>query len=650
MKEQQQRQYEFGPFLLDGEEGLLLRNGERVSLRPKAFETLVILVERSNRLVEKDELMRMLWPDSFVEEANLTNNIWALRKVLDINDKDQSYIETVPKRGYRFTSEVHTRAAPEPLIVERHVRTRIVVNEEESEQDVDVVPTSVFGRAKSSLTKRALVSCSVALCLLLGLWVARSAWRSQPADAKNQSTKVYPGLKSIAVLPVKPIGAESTNEYLSIGLADALITRLGNVEQLIVRPTSAVRRYTDANQDPVTIGRQQNVDAVLDGSFQRTGDRIRLTVQLIRVSDRSTIWASQFDEKFTDIFSVQDSISERVACDLITRICGGATSPGFKEKKIDVRAYEAYLKGRYFWNRRSDDGYRKAVESFRQAIAIDPSYARAYAGLGDAFYFLGGRDREAQDENYSLARAALKRALDLDEALSEPHATLGLMAMNNEWNWPEAERQFKRAIELSPNYATAHQWYGEFLAYMGRFDEAIASIERARTLDPLSLIISTDVAKVYMLAGRRDQAIAQFQKTLELDPNFDPAHAFLGITYTLDGQHEQAVAEYLKIKELQNGHDYLSFYCYSLAVSGDKAGAKKVAHRLGELSKRTYISAYWRVYPAIGLRDHDEAFRLLDEMVEERSPAGAVSLKVNPAFAGLRSDPRYDVLLRRTGF
>jgi DNA-binding winged helix-turn-helix (wHTH) protein/TolB-like protein/Tfp pilus assembly protein PilF len=649
MSERLPQSYEFGPFRLDPGEGLLTRGPDRISLTPKAFETLVALVERSGRLVEKDELMKAVWPDTFVEEANLTNNIWALRKALGEIEAGQSYIETVPKRGYRFNANVRPlTVAGEPVVIERQTRTVVVTEEHEHEVSFAELTTGPATDHRHWF-RRSFTLATVVLCVLVGVLVVISQpWKPRPAE-RVSAAPLPAGPRSIVVLPVRPIGAEATDQYLSLGLADALITRLGNVNQLVVRPTSAIRRYVDAPGDPTTIGRQQNVDAVLDGSFQRVGDRIRLTVQLVRVSDGSTIWSSQFDERFTDILSVQDSISERVACDLVTRICGEDAARFARQKKISIEAYEAYLKGRYFWNRRTMEGFQKAAENFRRAIDIEPAYARAYAGLGDAYYFLSGYDR-ASGETYARARAALQRALELDEHLSEPHATLGLMAMNNEWNWPEAEKEFKKAIELSPNYATAHQWYGEFLAYMGRSDESIREVSRARELDPLSTIINTDFAKVHLLARRYDEATKLFQSALELDPTFDEAHALLALTHSLSGRHQLAVDELLKVQQLEASPGYLSFLAYIYGKAGEREKAIRVQQQIKALSNQMYVSPYWWTFVSAGLADEEQTLAQLEKMFYEKAPPGPIALKVSPILDMLSTNPRYTKLLQRAGF
>ncbi len=639
-----QHLYEFGPYRLDTAERHLYREDERLQLTPKAFETLVALVERQGRLVGKDELMQAVWPDSFVEEANLTNNIYVLRQVL--ND-GQSYIETVPKRGYRFAAGVRNLNATEDLVLEKHTFTRTVTEEEEEVEEhhltsVMGVPVRNPGGSWARL-RTAAFAFAVVLFVVSGaavFYLARgNRDESKPAVTTNQP------LNSIAVLPFKAIGSEKENEYLSLGLADALITRLGNVRQIMVRPTSAVRHYTGADHDLIAIGRQQGVDAVLDGNFQRDGDRLRLTVQLIRVADGATIWSARFDEKFTDIFSVQDSISEQVACDLVTRICGKANEQIAKQQKIKIEAYEAYLKGRYFWNKRNLEGARKAAEYFQQAIDLEPNYAQAYAGLADTVALIGGDRR-----TLAQGKATARKAIELDENLADAHATLGLFAMNNDWDWANAEREFKRAIELNPNYPTAPQRYGEFLAYMGRFDEAVAQIKRAHELDPMSLIITTDLGKVYTLARRYDEAIKQYEMALDIDPEFTEANGLLAITYSLKGDHERAASQLLKIRNLEDSPPYLAFAVSIYAAAGRTNDARKGLNRLKTLGNQTYVAPYWMAVAYTGLGEKEEAFKWFDQVFAEQSSTGIVSLKVSAFWDSLRSDPRFTQLLRRSNF
>jgi TolB-like protein/DNA-binding winged helix-turn-helix (wHTH) protein/Flp pilus assembly protein TadD len=651
--------YEFGSYRLDTGEQLLLREDKPVALTPKAFETLVALVERRGRLVEKEELMKTVWPDSFVEEASLTHNIWTLRKKLGSEQSGQSFIETVPKRGYRFTAEVRDLScADAELILEKHTLSHIVTEEEEhdeSEANPETIPaiSSLPGLAQKPgrMTGRAKVMIA-ALCLSLmaagvvALYRPSLSRRGAPSSA---NAVAQPQLRSIAVLPFKTIGTEGESDYLGIGMTEALIARLGYLRQLVVRPASAVSRYTDEQRDAVDAGREQGVDAVLDGSVQRAGDRIRVTVQLLRVQDRAVLWAGQFDERLTDIFAVQDSISQQVAQGLAVKLNDEERGQLRKRTPENIEAYQAYLKGRYFWNKRTPEGYKKAIDYFNQAIELDPAYAQAYAGLADAILFLGGDGNAGIDEAMARGKAALTKAIEIDDSLAEPHATLGLLAMNVDWNWTEAEREYRRAIELNPNYATAHHWYGEFLTFMGRFDEGLAEIKRAQELDPLSLIISTDMGKVYFLARRYDLTIEQCKKVLEMDPNFVMAHAWLGFAYSAQGRHEDAIAEFLKMKEMANTPWWLSFLGYVYGRAGHREEAQKILKRLTELSKQTYVSHYSLVLVYIGLGEKDVVFKLYEKVFEEHRD-GVIDLKVNPGFDPLRSDPRFADLLRRANF
>jgi tetratricopeptide (TPR) repeat protein len=320
-----------------------------------------------------------------------------------------------------------------------------------------------------------------------------------------------------------------------------------------------------------------------------------------------------------------------------------------KGHQESLEAYQAYLKGRYFWNKRNAEGFKKAVQYFNQAVDIDPTYARAYAGLADSYTFLGGYSINSEKEMIPKARAAAKKAIEIDETLAEAHASLALIDQNYDWNWTEAEWEYKRAIELNPNYATAHHWYGEFLSFMGRFDEGIPEIKRAQELDPLSLIISTDLGKAYYMARQYDRAIEQYRKTLEMDANFDHARGFLGLAYAQKGKHEEAIAELRKIKDLENDPMYLSWLgmVYGTAGRGDEA--RDVLKRLNALSKRTYVSPYSLMAVYTGLGEKDQAFKWLERVFDERA-AGPINLKVQPDFDSLRSDPRFADLLRRAGF
>jgi DNA-binding winged helix-turn-helix (wHTH) protein/TolB-like protein/Flp pilus assembly protein TadD len=640
--------YQFGPFRLNTAERLLLLADRPVPLEPKVFDVLVVLLEQGGHLVEKDELMRQVWPDSFVEEINLTRNISLLRKVLAQGFAEQVCIETVPKHGYRFLPSVReVRDEQTGLVVERTTTASLHIEEEETlqpEEEALVKPAGIVNEQPRQVDwKQRPVWLALGGLLVVTVLFSSSWWARQPAPPTPITQ-----IRSIAVLPFKPLSAEGSDPYLELGVADTLITKLSNLSQLTVRPTSAIRKYTSVEQDPLAAGRDLKVEAVLEGSLQKLNDRIRVTVRLLRVSDGQPLWAHKCDEYCTDIFRMQDTVSEQVAQALVAKLTGGEKRLLAKHYTESAEAYQLYLKGRYFWNKRTTEGSRKAVEYFNRAIELDPAYALAYAGLADASLFLGGSSTETQAA-WAKARAAAQQTIAIDETLAEPHASLGLIAQNVDWNWAEAEKEYKRAIELNPNYATAHHWYGEFLALMGRFDEGLAEIKRAQELDPLSLIISTDVGKVYVLARQYDRAIEQCKKTLEMDPNFGLAQVWLSLAYSTKGQHAEAIAEFHKIKGLADDPWMLSLLGYISGMAGQKVEAQKTLKRLTMISKQTYVTPDMLALVYIGLGEKDEAFKWFERTFREHG-VGIVALKVAPAYDSLRSDPRFADLLRRAGF
>jgi DNA-binding winged helix-turn-helix (wHTH) protein/TolB-like protein/Tfp pilus assembly protein PilF len=659
MSKEEGRLYEFGPFTLDASEHVLLRGGEPVPLTPKVFETLVLLVERHGRLVEKSELMKALWPDSFVEESNLTNNISVLRRALGEPPDRGRYIETVPKRGYRFAAEVRmSTVAADEVVIRRETITRVVAEEEEERPEASAptagvaTPTQTVARPTARWMRAQRVRSVATLVALLCLSaVAALAALYRPWAAPSASGAANaPAPRSVAVLPFKAVGDGAADEYLGSGLSDALIVKLGGARGTIVRPMSAVRRYDDPAQDPLAAGREQGVEAVLEGSVQRAGDRVRVSVQLLRVADGVTLWSGQFNEKFTDILILQDSISGRVMRELLMELKPAERERLARRGTTNADAYHAYLKGRYFWNKRTQEGFVKAVESFEHAISIDPNYAQAHAGLADAYHFVdAGGDLTKRIELFSKARAAAKRALEIDETLAEAHTSLGLISMNFDWDWAAAEREYRRAIELDPNYALAHHWYAEYLAPMGRFDEALAEVDHAQMLDPLSITISTDRGKILYFARRYDESIEQLRKTLELDPTFLQARLWLAMAYAAKGLYVEAAAQLERATaesdDLLWGKPHLAL-TYGLA--GRRGEALKILDELRQANRRKRLDPLTFTAVHIGLGEKEAAFAWLEREYEVRS-VGLTSLKVNPIYDGLRADPRFASLMRRVG-
>ncbi len=504
-----------------------------------------------------------------------------------------------------------------------------------------LVPVGVFGSRIQS--RVAIVGLTILAVFLVGLALAIYFSRRQPS-LPNVS------IKSIAVLPFKPLVAGSRDEALELGMADTLINKLSNIKEVTVRPLSAVRQYTGLEQDAATAGREQKVDAVLDGSIQRSGEKIRVTVRFVRVADGHEIWSEQFDEKLTDIFSVQDSVSSKVSGLLAITLSGDEKERLTKHQTGDVGAYQLYLIGRYHLNRLTDDGIWKGRDYFQKAIDKDPNYALAYAGMADAYNRLSAFNVVSPREGFPRAKVAALKALELDDKLAEAHTTLGSVKLLYEWDWAGAEAEFKRALEINPSYSDAHQTYGNYLSQvMGRYDEALIEMRRAQELDPLSVEKNVGIGDVLYYQRQYDQALEQYQKVLEMDPNSGFTHWALGNVYVQKKSYEEAIAEYHKAIPLSgDSPDEPASLACAYALSGKTREARLVLDDLSTRSKRRYISPTVIAFIYIALGEKDEAFSLLDKAFEGRDFL-LVLLNQDPLFDGLRSDARFADLVRRVG-
>jgi DNA-binding winged helix-turn-helix (wHTH) protein/TolB-like protein/Flp pilus assembly protein TadD len=605
--------YAFGPFLLDPRERRLLRHGEVVPLTQKAFDLLQVLVENQGHLLQKDELLRRVWPDTVVEENNLTVTISALRKALGEGPTGRGYIETVPRRGYRFVADFHAPA-----------------------ESAEAAPSPQKRRGRAfALTAMVLAALAAAAAVA---WV----WK-RPTPAV-----VAVPVRSMAVLPFRSL--TNDGQYLGLGMADALITRLGRTKRLLVRSTGAVQKYTMPGLDPVAAGRELRVDSVLEGSIQTSGDRLRTTVRLLRVDDGSTLWVGTFDERLTDIFEVQDSISQRMTAALALELTDAQRTLLTRRDTGDSEAYQLYLKGRFFWNKRSRDGFERGAAYFRQAVEKDPSYARAYSGLADSYIGATYYHYAAPQAAMPLARAAALKAIEIDDSLAEAYVSLAHVKTNYEWDWAEAGRLFRKAIALEPDYATAHQWYGaHYLTPMGRLDEALAETRRAQQLEPLSAVYTAFVGATLYFARRHDEAIEECRKTVELHPDFGVAHWYLGRAYLQKGRHQEALAELQKAVALSGGSPLMKGTLgVGYALAGDRAAAEGTLAELEKLRAESYASALDFADIHVALGDRERAFRWLDQAAAERA-FHLIYLKVWPELDSLRPDPRFKALVRRLG-
>lgn len=636
------RCYKFGSFRLDVAERLLLCGDQKIPLPPKVFDTLTLLVENNGRLITKEELMSRLWPDAFVEEVTIAHNISDLRKALSEASGGGRYIETVPKHGYRFTASVMPLVEEPPARIEKHNGSRIITDQEAIE-DVQQEPLAPEGETRK-LTRRLLRP---------GLMIGIPAVLLAAAlfyFGISKTSKAPSSVRSIAVLPFKYIGGEEGDRYIEVGMADALITKLSRISRITVRPTSAITKYNRPDQEALAAGRELAVDSVLDGHIQRSGDRVRVSVQLISVEDGSTLWANTFDSKWTDMFTAQDSISEQTIRALALTLTGEEEKRLAKRYTQNVEAHQAYMKGRFWWNKRTKDGFKHAIEFFNEAIALDRNYALAYAGLADCYAIMSPNAMAGPKESYPKARAAATQALALDDQLAEVHASLAQITWLYDRDFPAAEVEFKRAIELDPNYLTAHQWYSVFLSCMTRHDEAISEAKRARELDPLSLPAIQDMSRAYYNARRYDEAIAAYQKALELNPQYYRLNSWLELAYEQKGLYDQAVEARLKALSLiPVKPEEITVRKEAYARSGWRGFWQKELELALARTERIYLFPYLMARIYIRLGEHDQAIKWLEEAYEERLDH-LVLLKADPLFDPLRADRRFTDLLQRIGF
>src|SRR3989442_245229 len=550
--------YQFGEFTVDREQKVLLRNGRPLSLAPKVFDTLLILVENSGRLVEKEALMNRLWPDTFVEEANLGFNIQQLRKALGDDARHPRFIETVARRGYRFIAGVEEVLSDSGVASSPIVRIETAPGAKRGGNGLEPEATALKSEIKSTTSYESalpakapnkiarylaskrilLVAAALGAIILLGGWLlwSRSSARHQPSGGKLM----------MAVLPFKNLTGDEAQDYFSDGLTEEMITQLGNRDpnHLGVIARTSVMHYKNSQAALDQIGRELGVQYVLEGSVRRDGDKVRIAAQLIQIKDQTHVWARQYDRELSHVLSLQGEIAQAVT-DEIQLTLGDHKRTQLASQSSPPQAYEAYdlyLKAQYFFNKRTAQGFEQAINYFQQATEKDPNYARAYAGLADSYALIGGYSVRPQTEFMPKARAAALRAVEIDENLPEAHTALALIVQNYDWDWQTAEKEFQRAIELNPNYATAHHWYAEHLTWRGRFDEALRESERARQLDPLSLIIAADNGAILYYSRQYDRAIAQFRAVREMDPNFSRA-GLIRWAYEQKGSFAEALAD-----------------------------------------------------------------------------------------------------------
>ncbi|HET7228236.1 MAG TPA: tetratricopeptide repeat protein [Chthoniobacterales bacterium] len=492
-------------------------------------------------------------------------------------------------------------------------------------------------------TGRKIVAATIVLAVIAtGLFVFQFLrTRSASPSAATISNK------SIAVLPFENLSRDPDNAYFVEGIQDEILTRLAKIAELKVIARSSTQRFQNSGDLP-QIAQQLGVANLLEGSVQKVNDEVRINVQLIKAANEAHLWAEVYDRKLTDIFAVESEIAKTIADTLQAKLTGTEKRVVAARPTENAEAHQFYLKGRFFWNKRTGNDLKKSIDYFQQAIAIDPNYALGYAGVADAYVFLPGYTAGSPQDCYPKAKAAAKKALELDDTLAEAHTTLALATWYYDFDFAQANREFQRAIELNPNYATGHQQYGNnTLSALGRFDEAIAEGKRAVELDPLSLVMNADLGVNYVYARRYDDAIAQLRKTVDLDPGYYFAHINLGQALEMKGAGESAIAEYHKARELNDDPAVLGYLARIYGLSENKREAEKILDQLKELSKQRYVSAYSFALVYIGLGEKDEALRWLEKSYDDRAGSDVGWIRVDPLLDPLRGDPRFEALAEK---
>jgi DNA-binding winged helix-turn-helix (wHTH) protein/tetratricopeptide (TPR) repeat protein len=555
--------YAFGPFRIDIGERTLTRDGQEIQLTLKAFDTLALLVANHGRVVTKEQFLTTVWTGSFVGDGVLSVNILNLRKALGAREGADRFIETIPRRGYRFIAPVEEVVA-----------------------------------------------------------------------------------RAVAVLPFKILGSDKA-EYLGIGIADALIVRLTKVRRLRVLPMGAVGTFTSLECDAIEAARDLAVDALVEGSIRESDGRIRVLVQMVDARTGAALWAEQFDEQFTDIFALEDRIAEQVSQTLLQELTRGERERLAHRVTASSDAYRLYLQGRYFWNKRTLAALQKGIGYFREAIDVDPSFARAWAGLADSE--LLGASPASPREAMERARAAATKALELDDSLAEAHTSLGRVAMSFDLDWDRAQGAFDRAIALNPNYATAHQWHANLLLALGRTEEALAAMQRARDLEPFSLILNTAVGWVLYMSRRYDEAIANYRATLEMEPHFGMALREIAVALERVGRCEEALEMLDRARAAQGDHPLL--VCFEgrvHATAGRVDDARAALEELYARRTRGYVPAITIAVLHAALGEREQAIDALWEAYEERS-SPLIWMKVDPWLDSLRTHERFMELMNRAG-
>jgi DNA-binding winged helix-turn-helix (wHTH) protein/TolB-like protein/Tfp pilus assembly protein PilF len=655
MSTQAKGSYQFGPFRILADKRVLLRDGEVVSLSPKAFDVLLLLVEHHSEVLDKDRLMEELWPDSDVEESNLAQHVSALRKALGESPNERRYITTIPGRGYKFAADVNeVGGEPTEIVSQRYATVPVEEKEDKKDEEQDEERGGTVTRADASLliANGLTTPFPISRSPRTRLWIALAAVLFSTAGFFAYRTlAIRDGeIESIAVLPFRNESGNADVEYLSDGMTETLINNLSRLPHLSVKARSTVFRYKDKDIEPQEVARDLSVQAVLSGRVVQRGGDLTLYLSLVDGRDGNQLWGEEYNRKHTDLVMLQAEIARDVSQKLRVRLSGADERKLTKNNGQNVEAYELYLRGRYHLLKTTRPEFQKAISSFEQAVEKDPAYALAYAGLADAYRSLAVAGETPSTEVMPAAKAAGQKALEIDDTLAEAHAILGYIIFWYDWDWAAAESHLKRALELDPNSAESHLFYAHLLSNLGRHVEALPMVRRARELDPLHLRINALEGQFLFHAGRTDEALNRLQKALELDSNYWPPHAFAVNVYVHKGMFAEAVAEGRKAVELSGDNTQpMAFLGYALGAWGKRAEARSLLQELLKSANDRYVSAYTIAMIYNGLGEHDEALAWLQRAYEQRN-VRMTFLKVEPNWNSLRADSRFQDLIQRVGF
>lgn len=623
--------YRFGDFAFDPSSGELQRHGLKVRLQEQPFQVLMLLLARPGEVVTREQVRQALWPgDTFVDfDAGLNSAIKRLRDALGDSADQPRFVETIPRRGYRFVAPVEAPSVPAPAPPVTEVPATPAA--------ATPVPAQPARRSRFAGATAASAALAVVV-VVLAVGVTRDRWRG------DRSGPV--AITSIAVLPFENLSGDREQEYFVDGMTDAIITKLAQVRALRVISRTSITQYQRTDKLLPRIAEDLNVDAVVEGTVMRSGDRVRVTAQLIHAPTDRHLWARTYERELRDVLALQAELAGAITQAVQVKVQPEEQRQLAARGTVDPEAYDAYLKGRFFWNKRSAQSIAKAIEYFQQAIDRDPTYAPAYSGLSDAYRW-SGVQRLPPREYMPKAEAAARKALALDETLAEAHSSLAGVLYRYHWDWEGAEREFQRSLELDPNYAEGHRAYAIYLLTVRRHEEAVTEARRARELSPLSPVINVELAAALLRVGRYDEAIQQVHKTLEIDPKFFPAHATLALAYEGQGDRPRAVAALEKAlppASRENNH----WLGYLYALSGRRVEALAVAARLEKLSRERYVNPQSIAVVYVGLGDRDQAMAWLEKAYENRS--FEVLGFSGQVFDHLEGDPRFQDLLRRMRF